>query len=709
MFVSSILLACLIARQTDPALERKVTFRCQAMTAAAAIDQLSKLSETPLSTQAPISGEMLVLRFKDVPLRIAMDRMATAASGEWVKTESGYTLTRPGTLIRAIEHTQRAERIAALKEALAKRLKDFQPYDANTVATLFDALRSNAKAKPAAGSPQSESRPAAFARQRPSERLTTRLLAGIDVENLADLPNGQRIVFSTRPTAMQRPLASQAYQAVQDFAREQQIWNGASNGLSVPGGRYLSMGQATASPQVIASQANRLLMVCVADWDYGTIQVQVKIADQAGQVLSDTRSAIFLRSFAAVADKPAGSPVSPGRTGKAIQLSPLAQELRDLLRTDENGAHAGVAKPISADLKGYLLNPVQNDPLDLFPSEPFLAAGDALDLNVAACVDDSDFEGSMSSDLTADGALSGSGKIKDGWFILSPDNPLKVKHEDRRALSVFLNSAAQKGRLTLEAKAAYAQVVDGFDGGLGAGLIDAIVPGLSGTLDGEDWLFLRLYGTLSATQRDMLLKGGRIPLNDLFSKQQAVVAQIVFGRDVESMESTVTATEQDGPLTPTSSLASEPTELLPNGLDHRVSITMGTSDETALFSSTKVNDQVLPMELTDTDSIAMSMIGPLLKDIMPEGFDEVLVGFRTGRKQTYSLAVNLPNHGADSDDLVDAQMQPGPVLTFDKLPGDTKKLIQDRIDEMTKIFKEMRSKGFPSQGQGQGTGVPPPR
>lgn len=711
MFASSIILACLIARQADPALEQKVTFQCPATTAAAAIEQLSKLSGTPLYAQAPISSEMLVLRFKDVPLRIAMEKMATAASGEWTKTESGYTLTRPGTLVRAIEHKQRTDRISALKDVLAKRLKDFQAYDANTVAALFDAVRSNAKVKPTPGSPQPESRSVAFARQRPPERLTTRLLAGMDAETLADLPSGQRTVFSTRPTAMQRPLSNQAYQAIQDYAREQQIWDGASTSQSLPGGRYRSFGQAAASPpQTIAAKADRLLMVCIADWDYGTIQVQIKIADRTGQVLSDTRSAIFLSSFAPTGDTPAGATASPGKGGKAIAVSAIAKELHDLLRVDENGAHASATKPISSDLKSYLLNPGQHDPLELFPSEPILGAAEALNLNVAACVQDSDFRESVSSDLTTDDALSGDGKVKDGWFTLSPDNPLKTRHEDRRALAALLNSAARQGRLTLDARAAYAQLVDSFDGSLAESLIDVIVPGLSETFQSEDWLFLRLYGTLSATQRDVLLKGGRIPLNDLFSKQQVVVGQIVYGREVESGEiDAATTAEPDGAWTPTSSLASEPTELLPNGLDNRVSIGMSSADETALFSSTKINDQVLPMELTDTDSIAMSMMGPILKDIMPEGFDEVLVGFRTGRKQTYSLMVNLPNRAADSDELVDAQMQPGPVLTFEKLPADTKKVVQDRIDEMTKIFKEMQSKGFPGQGQGQGTGVPPPR
>src|SRR5579862_3601445 len=115
MLAPAIFLAVTILPQTN-ALDQKVTFTCAATRATEAIARLSRLTGVTLSVQGLPADEMLVLRFEDEPLHMVMDKVAYAATGRWEADGSGFYLDRPGTLIRTIEHEQRAARVAAIRK-----------------------------------------------------------------------------------------------------------------------------------------------------------------------------------------------------------------------------------------------------------------------------------------------------------------------------------------------------------------------------------------------------------------------------------------------------------------------------------------------------------------------------------------------------------------------------------------------------------------
>ncbi|HWA82904.1 MAG TPA: hypothetical protein VG820_05705, partial [Fimbriimonadaceae bacterium] len=295
MFASTLLFAGLMFCQGDAALDQKVTFQCPATTASAAMARLSRVTGTPLSAQLPVSGEMLVLRFKGVPLRVAMDKIAAAANGQWTKTDAGYALTRPGELVRSIEHQQRAARVEWLRKALASRTQGFDQYDSETISKLFDALQATRKKTTPENRRGNLSASAIFSFHKPGERLVTRLLASLGIDNLVDLPDGRRAVFSTRPTSMQHPLPSAAFDAVQAFSREQAIWFSAPM-EPTPGSRLGRYTEASAqdyhAPDL--TKASTVLMICTPDWSYGTLQINVRIADRSGTIISTARSGIYV-------------------------------------------------------------------------------------------------------------------------------------------------------------------------------------------------------------------------------------------------------------------------------------------------------------------------------------------------------------------------------------------------------------------------------
>src|SRR5207247_2128066 len=115
---------------------------------------------------------------------------------------------------------------------------------------------------------------------------------------------------------------------------------------------------------------------------------------------------------------------------------------------------------------------------------------------------------------------------------------------------------------------------------LGNTLADFLVSEASQEDQTEDWALVRLYGSLSASQRDALLHGSKLSLLNMTSTQQRTVAEMVFAQEVDQKADESVA--MDAPVPDqrmrfrmyglSGSLITEPTELLPNGLDGAITL-----------------------------------------------------------------------------------------------------------------------------------------
>src|SRR5687768_2885335 len=96
------ILVLLGAQQPD--LDKKVTLESVARNARQIVEILAKESCAPLLCSPAIEGEILIVRFQDVSVKDAMDRMARVSCGKWVKEKDGIRL------VRDTERAQREER-----------------------------------------------------------------------------------------------------------------------------------------------------------------------------------------------------------------------------------------------------------------------------------------------------------------------------------------------------------------------------------------------------------------------------------------------------------------------------------------------------------------------------------------------------------------------------------------------------------------------
>jgi len=709
------------SKQTAPGLDRKVSFSCPATQAGQVVDSLSKQTGETLAIDPRLADEMWIVRVKDVPLRILLDKLAYAATGHWEPNGAGLKLDRPDSLRRTVEHEERVARIAAIKKAIDGRVKDLVPFAPSIIRNYFETERNRQRNGGDESSPnrqQSAKDAVEFAKQQPGDRLTTRILQSMDPGLLADLQSGQRTVFSTSPTAMQKSLDADAIQAMEQFVREQTQWTAASQiGEQEANGPYQYMGWTENA--AVTGTPTRLLMVCTADWSSQSIDIQFKLCDNRGNIVSQPQTSGFSlngQSWLEYGDleaMPDPTPAQPEtKPGKPIELSPLAAEMRRLLQVDGPGRNAAVP-PASPELRRFILDSQNRDPLTLFPSEPVLRAAEETSTNVAACVDDASFQSGASLDGSAADVLSQFGAVKDGWLTARPNDPLHPVVESRKGLAAFLASIDKLGRLTLDAEAAYAQTAPGFDG-LGWQLDQVLLPQMQAMMpvQSQDWQFLKLFGALSSSDRDVLLKGSKLTLVNMTGDQQAAIDDLVYSREAElGGQNGDMIVDRFGPGPPAyGTLVTEPTELLPGGLDMRITLQMTSQDQDAVFSSMQVGDQVIGLMPTDPDQIAMALASTTNKDIVPTDFSETILGYQTGRRQDYNLTVNLPSLCRDSGTLSDFQIASGPMITFEKLPDAVKKQIQDKVDEMAKFFKDLRANGGSLGGSNRGGGstVPPP-
>jgi hypothetical protein len=682
-------------------LDKPVTFTCAATPASVAIHQISEQSATQLTVAAPIADEMLVLRFKDVPLRVAMDKIASAATGEWTRTEAGYQLTRPSSLIRQIEHEQRAKRIALVRKAMAERVKSFGQFNATLVRAYFDALSkldggSQDRADGRGDDVQGKNRLPEVT--EPNERFATRILSDLSSEELADLSGSERTVFSTSPTPMQRALGASALGHVLEFIQEEKIWEKElPDGMG--GGAATTTGGGGAGEQMdermfmgwaaINKPVQRVLMIVQPDWDYAALSIQFKICDSAGNVMAGSSTSLDLRgdeSEPQIPDKKKADDQSPQTKPAPLILSPSAQELNAFLSLRNRPGLVSTRLKFSPELLDLLTHPETHDPLALYPSEPILKVAEAKELNVAMCIDDDYFALAEfpigSADQLLD-TISTWSKPEKGWLVGRPINLLHPRHESRKALGVFLRSCQKAGRIDLESLGGYAQGVPEFESSLGDSMSRVLFP-LQRT-GGGDWIYVRLFGSLNASQRDVLAHGGKLPLSTMTSNQIATVSKIVYRSEVQVLGANPGpgAQVQDSvPVSATMFLLSEPTQLLPAGIDLGISLSMIQNSDRVIFATASVGSQPISTRILTEQRVASSLLA--VEHRGGGTGNSITYGYAMGDRQTFQLTLNLPRRCSDSGTLSDSVMDPGGSGSVDKLPADVLQRINDRLVTMRK-------------------------
>ena len=595
--ISILALSCLLGSSLASAQDfsQKVDLNAGTRRLPDLVAELATKSSTPLLISNQLAQEVIFMRLKDVTLADAMSKLAEAVGGEWVREGSNFRLIRTPSGAREESEVEIAARAQIFQKAIREMVADVEKTQNYTENEARQAMQNMQRqmtqmmqggSSNAGGGRNMMQTMMSQANMMPGNRAIARLVNSIDPKVLASMAPGSRLVFSSRPTRMQRALSGNPMAVAQSFVQEQKAFNNAmqtltggnsNEGVAIGGGRggmmmVRGMGGMMGDPNLLASTPFKVILVAQRFGSSDSLSLQLNIYNDQGQSMGlgfSGLSPAFL--------EPTQSDLKPQESEQPIELSALSKEFKKMMQqggiSAANGAivsfttAAGGGGPmrgasfsfaaggdpnqpalqITPEWRERILNPEKNDPLGWIPNDIFTGIAQGLQKNMVVQVPDSLVL------LTAQGLGETGPKpteallmmkqgwsmtIKDenGWIVSRPDRPstAAASRINRNGLGTMLRTLQSRGRLSLDDMANFviSQPITNLSTGFTLSYARLINQGVADQqlgrfLCGDD-LMLRFYGTLNQAQRNVLANGQRLPIQGLSQDQRNLLSRMVF-------------------------------------------------------------------------------------------------------------------------------------------------------------------------------------
>ena len=692
--------AGLAASQDDP----KITYSTVAVSVERAVEAIGEMAKQPLGVSQANRRSTVLIHVTDVPLSELKKRIAEVTGSTWRVQPDGRDL-----LVR--DASRDAQEARAELQLRARKIRE----------TLERQLQ------PRQQSGTTQSQPAGFpggsAAGSPVTKAITRLALGLDSTVLAATGPDGRVVFSTTPTRMQRPMSAQAASILQEFIQEQNqlVQNRASNEPQDENIKALldfaeRMGFGGADKPVQGQPVKALLIASRMPFFDG-LTLQLKLFDSEGKVAFRGTHTVMLQSFDMAFAGFGGAPSPSSEAGAAgqdepdgpIQLSSHSQALQGYMVGFMTDAQNSKLAP---EVEERLARPDLYDPLSWAESESLLAVAKVKKLNVVASLPDTLVSplgmfmpgGSTTTVNSYLRSLKANAEVKvetvGGWLTVVPARPADAfeKRVDRAALAKFLQVARSKPVPSLDDYAAYAMASPP-PMETPAAMLPLMVfapntmnQGMSGLMS---WDTLRLYGQLGPAQRRLLTEGGRLGFSTLNPSQRTLVEKLTFGasarlrpagavkKDAEGFFDMIA--EMVGPGA-SNDYRDEPTEVMPNGLPPGGWLEMRvTADAFAMVADSGKGvdrrygalgvDELAMLRYFAEDPNMQQMAGMIPK------IDRFVLGERRRLEFTFAVAPDVVVSHTLNDDRLAPNAQP---VTLDQAPAAFRERLQQRLEAFKK-------------------------
>jgi hypothetical protein len=691
----------------------QVTYTTAAVPVKRAVEEIAKATGAKIDVAAEAASETVVICVKDTPLFELMKRLADVVSGEWRTDKDGtqWLSYSPEKLKQ-----EAAAEIAARQKEVAKAIKSM------------------------ARGPDREE----LARENPNydvdlldleagTKVVFQILDRVSVADLASVGSGERLVFSSSPTRMQRPLGDvreilssftkEHNKEAREYLKQRKIDEDKHpqtveekqrlrefeilNGYGPGGSNFLKIFDTPAKLLFIVGNGGEVA-------ETGNLDIEVRMYDPEGKIMLST--GLWLP----VSDSVWTEPASTGATKRTqISFSPSTQELGRVFNFSDP---TNIPAP-SQELREKLLRPDLYDPYSFGQSEALIELAKAKGENVVCNYPDTLYprldreqaQRYVTVENLADFLRSTrvlDVEEADGWFIVRPlrpshDRGIKV---DRRALANLMAAAERDGIPSLEDVAAYAAKcpdpretpwVTRYTALFAKA---AFVNGLNGA---ENWDMLRLYGKLPQSQRQSLRSGAGLSVGSLSPELKALMAKFAFGYPVRLN----VARPTDTPVGPYMAFLlrrrptipvdyrDEPTEVMSDGLPGNATISLRTAEENFVMPVRKGPD-VTHGKLASLDADALAMLQyvkerpAVRQDIgMIRDIGDVKLGNRRVLDFTFTFARGVTHSETLVDDTLPSN---APILTLATLPDSFKAMIQARLAALRKE-NLYRAQGVPER------------
>lgn len=732
------------AQYDDPALQVEVSFSHESSNAKTVVEKLSKQVGVPLWTASQTGAEMLCISVKNVKLSDLLQKVAQVTSGEWRAEDGGFRLIRPVGLVNAQAAERLKMRRAAVSEAIRKKVEAVY-----------------AKPKPGAASAVPDlSGMNPFGGSAPTEKAIVRLLQMSNTSLLAQLEDGERIVYSSQANRMQNQINGNVATIVQELItshnqaiRNQPVEVGGDSDIDIEQVRaFLKELGIGADDRPIDSRPAKLLLVASRGGGMmgmsflmgESIGLELLLFDATGKVIFRGQSSLQLGSglagiFGAAMEEALATvggqapqqkepPKVDGPDGE-VEFSARTKEVLGIFGNASGPMGPRLPTNISKESESLLLRPDINDPLSFEQTDVLFAIAKVKGWQVVANLPDSriSFLGQMmgggpkSKVNEAILSFREDANVKaiesSGWYLVMPADPIeaRIQRVDRPSLAVLLAAAKSKGVPGLDDCAAYAIRNESPMRTPAAMLYLALyAPNLmsQGMMGMTDWNVLRLYAQLDPGNKMRLQSGERIEFSVLDPAKRSLTERILFGTSANLTVGPPSNVDENFFLAMMKQFIGrqaqdwkqEPTEIMPGGLPNAGVLSMKLTSS-PIGTVTGDNPMAGMMGALGPGELALLQLfkeDPNMGQMM--GMMPPIQGLKLGTRKSYRFTFQIASDVYATktlqDDFVDRNATD---VSLDSLPADFKAAIAKQMEEIrnSPIFKLMI-------GIGTRQGVPPP-
>ncbi|MEQ1932290.1 MAG: hypothetical protein ABL962_00225 [Fimbriimonadaceae bacterium] len=555
--------------------QRPITFDSLALRVPVVLEQLSAHVGQNLECDASFTNEVVLVHVKGVEPTELLERFAFANVALWRKERDRLVLVPDAKRRTEQEKEFAAKRLKNIQRVLDKLKGELAlPLTLERATSNVTYLR-NDKYTTA----ENYYRGLQIQRDSPLSRLAMRALIELGAERLAAIQGGKRLVLSSNPTPMQTAWP-RAILLLDDFAKE---WALHDQALGVIPGEdrmeawgYEFGNLPRGNHSVFSRTAPNKVRLSIADiLNFGARGVYVTAMNTETGVYVGKSLNLQMASDATVASPPSNHPKQP------FTLREISRHMGALSKSLYQQE-----RKISPEIRAYLSDPVQNEPLAL-GSEVYSQYADVRGRNLIAVVNDNSFQRFLlpeASTLNAN-EFERLSKVPmvfsetDNWIVMTPSSPVEARRnrDSRTSCKELINSATRDGETALKALSGYLlQRPYGAAYGIGG----VISLALQGTGDGAAFNdaadIYRLYGSLSEAQRRSLKSGQYLTYSNLSSLPKTILDRMIFGQQFYSDEFVMAVALEGAPDEIHSRGNDEPTEQLPNGIPALAALTLSS-------------------------------------------------------------------------------------------------------------------------------------
>ncbi len=661
------------------------------------VSALGKATGIPMAATARMSDDIVLLDVHARPLDEVMNRIAEVTDGVWKKDHGTYRLSRTTTAERGEFEREKQYRksqiLAEVNRSKEIRESTLSLEQAKKLAGDFEKQRE--KNPQYAFSPYAEL--SDKLNMTPVRRALLRCIAALDLNEISMFQPGDRIAFSNKPTRTQRPLNFSCDAILAKFTQEQNTWASAVSGRTEAAQNRFD-GDPLDAKDTITQTPDRILLIAHRSNSSALAHFQIYIL--AGTSTLGSTSIWVGNDFTRNFSKSMMNP--PAATGTKITLGSNSKLVLEATKGWMNPNQRALAGPPAAALD-LLAHPDETDPLSLVPTDGFVSIAEVNHLNLIASLPDdlvglNFFPSSSSLNLTSFAETAeGLGNLqmseKDGWVVVKSRHEFTSKslRLDRTVLGKYLRSIQDSGRASLDAEGEFAlkaQPSDYDTFGVPFGML--FDPNSTQNVD-QDWISLKLWGSLTAGQRRDLISGQKILFKDLTADQLGLVEREAYHRPFKHFSGPI-----DVPEGTDFRHLMEPTECIPGGLPADGELSLSRQNAPAILaSSTAKNVRLQYVRIFDAQSLGNSLAyyesAPPDQNPMFDRFQEIQ---RANYALTYKYSTTVLDKTTLHDIVVPSDSKPAP---FSSLPKD----VQTRILSAKQQAKDNPTTGIEKR-------VPPP-